>query len=954
MIRKAVVSVCALAVAAAGLGAQPAASLVGAAAACSTHHQFGAQPVDVAKTADGRVVLATIAWQHHPSIGCYLVLDEGATAVLRAATPPSKLPTGKTAASQLCGDHHKFGEEPADVAKTADGGAVLARLVWNWHDTIGCYLTLDAEAVAALQAAHVAQNKPEVTPEPEPETTPEPAPDPGDALPATISGWALDRSENDDGAITGYERRGTRLGGGAAPWLDAYCYGDYTAFHIRIWSDFPLSRSGSDESVDTSYRLPGEQSRTARWWAADVDFTAVFPHESFVDEALAAGPGTLGVTITGADGAVQSLSFDMAGFDEVISALSGVCPVPLAGSPDDSPADTEPGATPVAPTVSVIRGDDGAVVSWIPGGDGGSDVTSWQFQVDGGDWVDLTASGHPLGVNALPVRGLDDSIEHTFGVRGVNDAGVGESGFAYLPAVTPALTVVTVPAADPSGRCASAIASGVYQWEQCAWADYWEDTAYNRSLSDAEARTLIGRIWAEVGVDGKPTTPPTAALIPAGSECATSVPGGGFIIGCYQSDRHHIRRLDSFLETLLHEVAHALVANHLTVTACRGITDDDDYQACAHNDVFRCVANHLYMEYAGIPDAGVCGTAPETESAGPQQTRWGSYTDDDGDHYAWVDASWHNRPSPHEDSAVELVVRCSSDGTDLDVFFWFDGGNLEGDADGDIPVAHVFLPEGFSEWGSERQRDYVTDNRSDNLWGESTNNRAAFLPLRFHEDFLNDAVAHDSVLIRAWNPDDTVFGMMAFSLEGAYTHIKAVTERCGWTWTDSTDSAPVMPSDGCTGSMCFNGSSWGDSDGIMSVRFYDTYTANPYYTGYRYSGTPTLTVLCSKRNSAIFAGMQFPGAYVGSDSSEVWGSLNYNDEFYADGNWRVVDSTNEAVLSSHESGLDLRAFLSTVANKSDTMLGFGVFGTDGTHHFGASPTPTDTTAIHWFLNNCPY
>ena len=52
---------------------------------CSAVHNFGAQPVDVAKTADGQTVLAQLRWRYHDSIGCFLVLDSAATAALRAA-----------------------------------------------------------------------------------------------------------------------------------------------------------------------------------------------------------------------------------------------------------------------------------------------------------------------------------------------------------------------------------------------------------------------------------------------------------------------------------------------------------------------------------------------------------------------------------------------------------------------------------------------------------------------------------------------------------------------------------------------------------------------------------------------------------------------------------------------------------------------------------------------------
>ena len=120
---------------------------------CFDHHKFGAQPVDVAKTVDGQTVLAQTSWNWHDAIGCYLTLDHDALAILRAAPAPQGLPTAETEASRRCFEHHKFGQRPVDVAKTADRQTVLARLSWGFHDTIGCYLTLDNTALATLQAA---------------------------------------------------------------------------------------------------------------------------------------------------------------------------------------------------------------------------------------------------------------------------------------------------------------------------------------------------------------------------------------------------------------------------------------------------------------------------------------------------------------------------------------------------------------------------------------------------------------------------------------------------------------------------------------------------------------------------------------------------------------------------------------------------------------------------------
>lgn len=51
---------------------------------CFGFHRFGQGPVDVAKSADGSEVLAQGRWGYHDSIGCYLVLDDGAVGALRA------------------------------------------------------------------------------------------------------------------------------------------------------------------------------------------------------------------------------------------------------------------------------------------------------------------------------------------------------------------------------------------------------------------------------------------------------------------------------------------------------------------------------------------------------------------------------------------------------------------------------------------------------------------------------------------------------------------------------------------------------------------------------------------------------------------------------------------------------------------------------------------------------
>ena len=180
---------------------------------CFEHHRFGAQPVDVAKTADGQTVLAQVRWGYHDSIGCYLTLDDSALAALRAAPAPQTLPDAETEASKRCFEHHQFGQRPVDVAKTADRQTVLARLSWGYHDSIGCYLVLDDTALAALRAAAqpdpTAEPTPEPTVVPTPDPTPEPTPDQDDddTTPAStvldvLNGLAVEPEH----AGSGYER----------------------------------------------------------------------------------------------------------------------------------------------------------------------------------------------------------------------------------------------------------------------------------------------------------------------------------------------------------------------------------------------------------------------------------------------------------------------------------------------------------------------------------------------------------------------------------------------------------------------------------------------------------------------------------------------------------------------------------------------------------------------------
>ena len=67
-----------------------------------------------------------------------------------AAAPAAAQPDPDAAA--LCSQHHGFGAQPVDVAKTADHTRVLAQVQWGYSASGGfCYLTLDPAAIQTLR-----------------------------------------------------------------------------------------------------------------------------------------------------------------------------------------------------------------------------------------------------------------------------------------------------------------------------------------------------------------------------------------------------------------------------------------------------------------------------------------------------------------------------------------------------------------------------------------------------------------------------------------------------------------------------------------------------------------------------------------------------------------------------------------------------------------------------------
>ena len=110
----------------------------------------------------------------------------------------------------------------------------------------------------------------------------------------------------------------------------------------------------------------------------------------------------------------------------------------------DGAASAEVKATPVGPPeqptgLTATDGDQQVTLSWTaPANNGGSAITEWDYQQDGGSWTAIANSG--ADTTSHTVTGLTNGTEYTFKVRAVNTHGDGAESAAKkaTPATTPA------------------------------------------------------------------------------------------------------------------------------------------------------------------------------------------------------------------------------------------------------------------------------------------------------------------------------------------------------------------------------------------------------------------------------------------------------------------------------------------------------------------------------------
>ena len=167
----------------------------------------------------------------------------------------------------------------------------------------------------------------------------------------------------------------------------------------------------------------GDGSVSLSWTAGDDGGSAVTAWHVQVDDGDWVGHCT-GLR-TGAD----TSSYTVAGLENGTAYTFGVRAANDVGDGAVGSASATPATTPSAPEVTATAGDGTVLVTWTAGDDGGSAVTAWHIQVNGGDWTDLTNFGLGPDASAAPIPGLDNGTAYTVRCAGRQRCGRWCCGF---------------------------------------------------------------------------------------------------------------------------------------------------------------------------------------------------------------------------------------------------------------------------------------------------------------------------------------------------------------------------------------------------------------------------------------------------------------------------------------------------------------------------------------------
>ena len=165
---------------------------------------------------------------------------------------------------------------------------------------------------------------------------------------------------------------------------------------------------------------------------------------------------------------------------------------------------------------------------------------------------------------------------------------------------------IAIPDTPPDGVCAPEWtdykwAGDAYEWENCWTAS---SVTINDRITASDAESLLMRIWADVVVEGKLSTPPTMHtndVYPDAADCNCTA--------WYSIGDHSLHFKDDWpvrAMAFLHETAHALTTNHPTHEECSLILSTNRSE-CRHGDIFRCTAEFLYAHYLNVSATGGCG-----------------------------------------------------------------------------------------------------------------------------------------------------------------------------------------------------------------------------------------------------------------------------------------------------------------------------------------------------------
>ena len=282
--------------------------------------------------------------------------------------------------------------------------------------------------------------------------------DPGDGQ-VTLS-WAPGSSGGS--AVTKWQYRQSESGGGYGVWTDidgsdastsshtvtGLSNGTAYTFQVRAVSAVSTSVPITSGAA-TPGTIPAAPSVSAAGGNGQVDLSWT------AGTAAGAGP-TTGWQVRTDDGSwmdvdgADTSSYTVTGLSNGTAYTFEVRAVNAFGAGPAGGDSATPATTPSAPDVSAMRGDGSTTVSWTAGDNGGSAVTGWHLQVNGGEWVNLATYGLGADPAPLPIP-TDDGTAYTFGVRGVNDVGEGAAGTASVEAGSvPAAPTVTASGSNGS------------------------------------------------------------------------------------------------------------------------------------------------------------------------------------------------------------------------------------------------------------------------------------------------------------------------------------------------------------------------------------------------------------------------------------------------------------------------------------------------------------------------